>query len=66
MGQDPDEKLSEIERTREALGEKVDALADQLRGGIKQARKTGMTVGMVAVGALVVLFTFKKLRNNKK
>lgn len=62
MGEESEERQREIERTREALGEKVDALANQVRGGVDRARKKGMAVGGIVLAAAVGLITLRRRR----
>lgn len=58
----PEEIRKEIEETRDALGDKVDALAGQLRQGVESARNTGLKVAGVVLAAVVGIITLKRLR----
>ena len=63
MDQTPEEIAKEIEETREALGEKVDAFSGQLRESVDVAKSKGLkVVGMIAA-AVVGILTLKKIRN---
>lgn len=65
MGEDPEETLREIEETREALGEKVDALVGQVREKADAARRNGLRIAGILAAAAVGLITVKKLRNRR-
>ncbi|HVF12874.1 MAG TPA: DUF3618 domain-containing protein [Actinomycetota bacterium] len=63
MDQTPEEIAKEIEETREALGDKVDAFSGQLRESVDVAKSKGLkVVGMIAA-AVVGILTLKKIRN---
>lgn len=62
MGERSQETVEEIERTREALGQKVDALAAQMRKGIDTARSTGLKIGGITLAAVAGWITWRKIR----
>lgn len=62
MGQTPEEIAKEIEETREALGDKVDALAGQLRDSVDTAKSKGMKIAGIVIAGLVGILTLKKIR----
>ncbi|MGH2773111.1 MAG: DUF3618 domain-containing protein [Actinomycetota bacterium] len=62
MGQKPEEIEREIEQTREALGEKVDALSGQVREGVEMARTKGVRVAGAVLGVLAGLWAVRKIR----
>ena len=62
MGQKPEEIEREIEQTREALGEKVDALSGQVREGVEMARTKGVKVAGAVLGVLAGLWAVRKIR----
>ena len=65
MGQEPEDIEKEIVETREALGEKVDALTSQLSETAHEVKTKGMKVLGVVAAAVVGILTLKKLRNRK-
>ena len=62
MGQTPEEIAKEIEETREALGDKVDALAGQFRESVDVAKNKGMKIAGIIFAAVVGILTLKKIR----
>jgi hypothetical protein len=65
MGAGSEEALKEIEQTREALGEKVDALIGQVKETAGTARRTGMKVGLVALGVVAGFLVLKKILDRR-
>lgn len=63
MDQTPEEIAKEIEETREALGDKVDAFSGQLRESVDVAKSKGLKVVGVIAAAVVGILTLKKIRN---
>ena len=66
MGQEPEAIKKEIEETREALGEKVDALAGQLKEGVETAKTTGTKVGVAILAAVIGVIAIKKIRARRR
>lgn len=66
MGQEPEEIKKEIEQTREALGEKVDALAGQLMQRVQTVKTTGLKVGGAVLALVVGVLTLKKIKQRRK
>jgi len=66
MGQESEAIKKEIEETREALGEKVDALAGQLKEGVETAKTTGTKVGAAILAAIVGVIAIKKIRARRR
>lgn len=66
MGQEPEEIKKEIEETREALGHKVDALAEQLKDGVQTVRTTGLKVGGTALALIAGILTIRKIRQKRR
>lgn len=62
MGEKPEETLKEIERIREDLGEKVDALAGRLKETAEGAKRRGLAVLGLAAAAIVGVMTLKRFR----
>lgn len=63
MGTGSEEALKEIEETRQALGEKVDALVGQVKVTAGNARRTGMKVGLIALGVVAGFLVIKRIRS---
>lgn len=62
MGQTPEEIEKEIEQTREALGEKVDVLASQVKDGVEVARDKGLKIAGAVFAVVVAFLAIKKMR----
>ncbi|MCA1840543.1 MAG: DUF3618 domain-containing protein [Actinomycetota bacterium] len=65
MGQTPEEIEKQIEQTREALGDKIDALTSQLSDTAYEVKTKGIKVLGVAFAAVVGLLTLKRLTRRK-
>ncbi len=65
MGTGSEEALKEIEQTRQALAEKVDALVGQVKQTAGAARRTGMKVGLIALGVVAGLLVIQKIRSRR-
>ncbi len=63
MGQTPEEIEKEIVETREALGEKVDVLAGQVKDGVEVARTKGKKAAAGIFAVVVAFLAIKKMRN---
>ena len=63
MGKGSEEALKDIEETREALGQKVDALVGEVRESAGKAKSLGMKVGLVVLGVTVAVLILKRYRN---
>lgn len=63
MGQTPEELAKEIEETREALGDKVDAFSGQLRESVDVAKSKGLKVAGIVAAGIIGILTLKKIRN---
>lgn len=66
MAEKPEEIEKEIRDTREALGEKVDALAGQIREGVETARKRGLRVAGILVATVAGILTLRRLRRRRR
>jgi len=62
MGQTPEEIEKEIEKTRDALGEKVDHLAGQVKEGVEVARTQGIKVAGAVFAAIAGFLAIKRFR----
>ena len=66
MGQKPEEILKDIEQTREALGEKIDVLAGQLREGVAEAKSKGARAAGIAVGVIGALLVIRGIVRRRR
>jgi hypothetical protein len=66
VGKEPEEIKKEIEEARQALGQKVDVLADQLKDGVQTVRTTGLKVGGAVLALVVGFLTIKKIREKRR
>ncbi|MEO7803020.1 MAG: DUF3618 domain-containing protein [Actinomycetota bacterium] len=62
MDETPEELEREIEQTRDALGEKVDALVGQARMGVDVARSKGVKALGIGFAAVIGILTLKRFR----
>lgn len=62
MGQKPEEIVREIEETRDALGDKVDALAVQFRESMDVAKSRGLKVAAILGAAFAGILAIRKFR----
>jgi len=66
MDQTPEELEREITETRDALGEKVDALTGQVKDGVDAARTNGLKVLGIAAASIAALMVIKKKIRSKR
>lgn len=62
MGEEPEEIARDIEETRDSLGEKVDALAGQLKESVTTARNRAFKIAGITAAAVVGILTLRRLR----
>lgn len=62
MGQTPEEIEKDIEATRDALGEKVDHLAGQVKEGVEVARTQGIKLAGAIFAAVAGVLAIKRIR----